>query len=136
MIADPYKVLGVDPGCTDTELKKAYREKSKKWHPDQNPDNTEYAEARFKEVQEAYDILSDEDIEYYIDNFKPFDKAGAYGPRARVISRAAVPAIRVMQITAVREPSTNTSISGSSIQNSRERRRARRPTRRERPAII
>ena len=48
MIADPYKVLGVDPGCTDTELKKAYREKSKKWHPDQNPDNTEYAEARFK----------------------------------------------------------------------------------------
>ena len=51
MIADPYKVLGVDPGCTDTELKKAYREKSKKWHPDQNPDNTEYAEARFKEVQ-------------------------------------------------------------------------------------
>ena len=59
MIADPYKVLGVDPGCTDTELKKAYREKSKKWHPDQNPDNTEYAEARFKEVQEAYRQILD-----------------------------------------------------------------------------
>ena len=59
MIADPYKVLGVDPGCTDTELKKAYREKSKKWHPDQNPDNTEYAEARFKEVQESYRQILD-----------------------------------------------------------------------------
>ena len=59
MIADPYKVLGVDPGCTDAELKKAYREKSKKWHPDQNPDNTAYAEERFKEIQESYRQILD-----------------------------------------------------------------------------
>lgn len=59
MIADPYKVLGVDPGCTDAELKKAYREKSKKWHPDQNPENTAYAEERFKEIQESYRQILD-----------------------------------------------------------------------------
>ena len=41
MIADPYKVLGVDPGCTDTELKKAYREKSTKGPQAKNQDNTE-----------------------------------------------------------------------------------------------
>ena len=39
MIANPYKVLGVSESCTDAELKKAYRDKSKKWHPDQNPDS-------------------------------------------------------------------------------------------------
>ena len=59
MIANPYKVLGVSESCTDAELKKAYRDKSKKWHPDQNPDNTAYAEERFKEVQEAYRQIVD-----------------------------------------------------------------------------
>lgn len=59
MIADPYKVLGVDPGCTDAELKKAYRDLSKKWHPDQNPNNAKVAEERFKEIQEAYRQIVD-----------------------------------------------------------------------------
>ena len=59
MIANPYKVLGVSESCTDAELKKAYRDKSKKWHPDQHPDNQEYAEERFKEIQEAYRQIVD-----------------------------------------------------------------------------
>ncbi len=59
MIKDPYKVLGVSAGATDEEIKKAYRLKSKKWHPDQNLDNQEYAEARFKEVQESYRQIMD-----------------------------------------------------------------------------
>jgi len=59
MIQDPFKVLGVSPDVSDAELKKAYRDLSKKWHPDQNPDNTEYAEERFKEVQEAYRQIVD-----------------------------------------------------------------------------
>lgn len=59
MIADPYKVLGVDPGCTDAELKKSYRDLSKRWHPDQNPNNEKMAEERFKEIQEAYRQIVD-----------------------------------------------------------------------------
>ena len=59
MISDPFKVLGVASDCSDADLKKAYRDKSKKWHPDQNPDNEEYAEKRFKEVQEAYRQIQD-----------------------------------------------------------------------------
>ena len=59
MISDPFKVLGVASDCSDADLKKAYRDKSKKWHPDQNPNNEEYAEKRFKEVQEAYRQIQD-----------------------------------------------------------------------------
>ena len=59
MISDPFKVLGVTADCSDADLKKAYRDKSKKWHPDQNPENAEYAEKRFKEVQEAYRQIQD-----------------------------------------------------------------------------
>ncbi|MCR5295094.1 MAG: DnaJ domain-containing protein [Lachnospiraceae bacterium] len=58
-MADPYKVLGVNESCTDTELKKAYRDLSKKWHPDQNPNNAAEAEERFKEIQEAYRQIVD-----------------------------------------------------------------------------
>ena len=59
MISDPFKVLGVRDDCSDADLKKAYREKSKKWHPDQNPGKAEYAEKRFQEVQEAYRQIQD-----------------------------------------------------------------------------
>lgn len=54
MISDPYKVLGVDENVSDAELKKAYRDLSKKYHPDANPDNPQAAEEKFKEIQEAY----------------------------------------------------------------------------------
>jgi molecular chaperone DnaJ len=55
---DYYEVLGVAQNASDAELKKAYRKLAMKYHPDRNPDNAE-AEARFKEVKEAHDILSD-----------------------------------------------------------------------------
>lgn len=54
---DYYEVLGVDRKASDPELKKAFRSMARKYHPDKNPDDSE-AEARFKEVQEAYAILS------------------------------------------------------------------------------
>lgn len=54
---DYYKILGVSRNATDDELKKAYRKLALKYHPDKNKDPG--AEDRFKEIAEAYEILSD-----------------------------------------------------------------------------
>ncbi len=55
---DLYEVLGVDRNATEEEIKKAYRRLAKKYHPDLNPGDKE-AEQKFKEINEAYEILSD-----------------------------------------------------------------------------
>ncbi len=66
---DYYEVLGVEKNATDEELKKAYRKLAKKYHPDANPDNKEEAEKNFKEVNEAYEILSDKQKRQMYDQF-------------------------------------------------------------------
>ena len=65
---DYYEVLGLKKGATDAEIKKAYRQMAKKYHPDLNPDNPE-AEAKFKEVNEANDVLSDPEKKARYDQF-------------------------------------------------------------------
>ncbi|CAJ1973768.1 unnamed protein product [Sphenostylis stenocarpa] len=59
MGVDYYDVLKVDRNATDDDLKKAYRKLAMKWHPDKNPTNKKEAEANFKQISEAYEVLSD-----------------------------------------------------------------------------
>ncbi len=66
---DYYEVLGVNKNATDEELKKAYRQLAKKYHPDANPDNPKEAEAKFKEISEAYEVLSDKQKRAMYDQF-------------------------------------------------------------------
>jgi len=65
---DYYEALGVDRSADDAQLKSAYRKLAMKYHPDKNPDDKE-AEANFKEINEAYEILSDREKRHLYDQF-------------------------------------------------------------------
>jgi molecular chaperone DnaJ len=72
MANDFYDTLGVKKGASEEEIKKAYRKLARKWHPDANPGD-EQAEERFKQIQEAYSVLSD------ADKRKQYDAGGMFG---------------------------------------------------------
>ena len=59
--ADPYELLGVSRNATKEEIKSAFRKKAIQFHPDKNPEKREWAEAKFKELAEAYEILNDDE---------------------------------------------------------------------------
>ena len=77
---DYYEVLGLKKGASEDDIKKAYRQMAKKYHPDMNPGDKE-AEARFKEVNEAYAVLSDPDKKAKYDQFghAAFDPSSGFG---------------------------------------------------------
>lgn len=60
-MSDYYNILGIDKNASEAEIKKAYKKLAVKWHPDKNPDNKKFAEKKFKEIAEAYQILSNEE---------------------------------------------------------------------------
>jgi molecular chaperone DnaJ len=80
-VRDPYKTLGVDRKASDEEIKKAYRKLARQYHPDRNPGD-ESSEERFKEVQEAYSILSDADKRKRYDSGGGIFGSGGFDPGA------------------------------------------------------
>ena len=77
---DYYEVLGLSKGASEDEIKKAYRQLAKKYHPDMNPGDKD-AEAKFKEVNEAYAVLSDADKKAKYDQYghAAFDPSAGFG---------------------------------------------------------
>lgn len=96
--SDYYDILGVSKGVSAEEIKKAYRKQALEWHPDRHKEDKEAAEKRFKEINEAYQILSDSQKRQAYDQFGhdafspggtpggfggaggPFGQSGSYGP--------------------------------------------------------
>src|SRR5438874_2336505 len=87
---DYYAILGVKKGATAEEIRKAFRKLARKYHPDVNPNN-KAAEAKFKEISEANDVLTDpkkrkiyDQLGYYSDNIDPaaaeaYARGGGFG---------------------------------------------------------
>ncbi|KAK6241732.1 DnaJ domain - like 10 [Theobroma cacao] len=77
---DYYKILQVDRNAKDEDLKKAYRKLVMKWHPDKNPKNKKEAEAKFKQIAEAYEVLSDPQKRALYDKYGEEGVKGAASP--------------------------------------------------------
>lgn len=80
---DYYKALGVSKGASQDEIKKAFREKAKEFHPDRQSGKSEQekkaAEAKFKEVNDAYEVLGDEEKRRHYDRFREMGGMGGFG---------------------------------------------------------
>ena len=79
MAQDLYEILGVGKNATDEEIKRAFRTKARQLHPDVN--KSEGAEEQFKELNEAYDVLSDPSKRAQYDRFGTIPGAAGFGPQ-------------------------------------------------------
>ena len=116
---DHYEVLGVGRKASQDEIKKAYRELARKWHPDRSPDDSE-AEERFKEVQAAYDTLSDPDKR------KEYDAGGCslVAASGRAPGRAVSPAAASPRISATSSPRSSAASAVAAVPPRQPRREA------------
>ena len=82
---DPYKILGVDPSASDEEVKRAYRELARKYHPDNYADNPlgDLAEEKMKQINEAYDQITK-----MRQNGTPYGQGSSGGGGASIYRRA------------------------------------------------
>ena len=117
---DYYEVLGVERGADDDTIKKAYRNLAKKYHPDMNPDNKD-AEAKFKEVNEAYAVLSDSEKRSAYDNYGHAAFDGSMGGGGEGFSAASV-ALAILAIYSA--PSSEAALADSAAAQAAEMRRA------------
>ncbi|XP_050701194.1 dnaJ homolog subfamily B member 6-B-like isoform X3 [Eriocheir sinensis] len=88
-MVDYYKILEVNRSASVADIKKAYRRLALKWHPDKNPDNQDEATKKFKEISEAYEVLSDEKKRKIYDQFgkEGLQSGGGPGPTRPRTSR-------------------------------------------------
>jgi DnaJ-class molecular chaperone len=103
MARDYYETLGVKKGASEDEIKKAYRKLARQFHPDRNPGDKQ-AEARFKEVQEAYDVLGDKTKRGQYDRFGMAGLGGGFenaqsGPQSQQFHWGAGPGAQEMDPT-------------------------------------
>uniref|UniRef100_A0A665VCK0 DnaJ heat shock protein family (Hsp40) member B6a n=1 Tax=Echeneis naucrates TaxID=173247 RepID=A0A665VCK0_ECHNA len=80
-MVDYYQVLGVRRDASADDIKKAYRKLALRWHPDKNPENKEEAEKKFKELSEAYEVLSDANKRSIYDRYGKEGLTGSNGGR-------------------------------------------------------
>ena len=66
---DHYRILGLQRDASEADIKKAYRTLALKWHPDKNPDNKDLAEKKFKEIGNAFKVLSDPNDRAHFDRY-------------------------------------------------------------------
>ena len=97
-MSDPYSILGVDRNATDEDVKKAYRKLSRQYHPDANINNPkkDEAEAKFKEVQQAYQQIMDEREKGYTSGYGSSDGSG-YGVTTRLEDSAVLVLMDMVQ---------------------------------------
>lgn len=80
---DYYNILGVERNADADTIKKNYRKLAQQWHPDKNPDNIKVSEEKFKEISEAYSVLSDPDKKRNYDMTGSPEGRGGFGPGFR-----------------------------------------------------